>query len=80
MRPRTERKYFSLKLALAAACVSVSALSTFASSAVVIRPEVSRSHREELIKRLRFITGWSSLSFDNNGSLRLGETQTQQRL
>ena len=76
MRLRIERKHFSLKLALAAACVCMSALSTFASSAVVIRPEVSRSHREELIKRLRVITGWSSLTFDNNGSLRLGDTQT----
>lgn len=54
----------------------VSALSTFASSAVVIKPEVSRSHREELIKRLRVITGWNNLNFDDNGSLRLGETQT----
>src|SRR5262245_53897659 len=76
MRPRIERKHFSLKLALASACLCLSALSTFASSAVVIRPEVSRSHREELIKRLRVITGWSNLSFDGNGSLRLGEIQT----
>ena len=76
MRLRIERQHFSLKLALAAACVCMSALSTFASSAVVIRPEVSRSHREELIKRLRVITGWSNLTFDNNGSLRLGDTQT----
>lgn len=76
MRFRIERKHFSLKLALAAACVCGSALSTFASSAVLIKPEVSRSHREELIKRLRIITGWSSLTFDNNGSLRPGETQT----
>ncbi len=76
MRRRIERKHFSLKLALAVACVCVSARSTFASSAVVIKPEVSRSHRDELIKRLRVITGWSNLSFDNNGSLRLGDTQT----
>jgi hypothetical protein len=39
----------------------------------VLRPEVSRSHREELITRLRIITGLSTLNFDNNGSLRLGE-------
>lgn len=76
MRPRIDRKHFSLQLALAAGCVWVSALSTYASSAVVIRPEVSRSHREELIKRLRIITGWNNLSFDDNGSLRLGDTQT----
>lgn len=79
MQPRIERKPFSLKLAhvfLATACVCLSALSTFASdgaSRVVLRPEVSRSHREELITRLRIITGWSSLNFDSYGSLRLGQ-------
>ena len=79
MRPRIERKHYSLKLAhvfLATACVCLSALSTFASdgvSRIVLRPEVSRSHREELITRLRVITGLSTLNFDSNGSLRLGE-------
>ena len=82
MRPRIEGKHFSLKLAhisLAAACMCLSALSTFASdgaSRVVIRPEVSRSHREELITRLRLITGLNNLSFDSSASLRLGDTQT----
>jgi hypothetical protein len=54
----------------------LSAVSTFASdgaSRIVLRPEVSRSHREELITRLRVITGLSTLNFDSNGSLRLGE-------
>jgi hypothetical protein len=54
----------------------LSAVSTFASdgaSRIVLRPEVSRSHREELIARLRVITGLSTLNFDSNGSLRLGE-------
>jgi len=79
MRSTSERKHFGLKLALAAACVCLSALSTFASegaSRVVLRPEVSRAHREELIARLRVITGLNSLSFDNNGALRLGEGKT----
>lgn len=82
MRPRIERKHVSLKFAhvfLAAACVCLSALSTFASDGpgrVVLRSEVSRSHREELITRLRAITGFSSLSFDSNGSLRLGDQTT----
>jgi hypothetical protein len=73
---------FFLKLAhvfLATACVCVRALSTQASdgaSRIVLRPEVSRSHREELITRLRVITGLSTLNFDNNGSLRLGEQAT----
>lgn len=58
------------------ACVCLSALSTYAfdgTSRIVLRPEVSRSHREELTTRLRVITGLSALSFDSNGSLRLGE-------
>jgi len=42
----------------------------------VLRPDVSRSHREELITRLRLITGLKSLSFDNNGSLQLGDQTT----
>ena len=76
MRSRIERKHVSFKLALAVACLCLSALSTLASdsaSRIVLRPEVSRSHREELITRLRVITGISTLNFDNNGSLRLGE-------
>src|ERR1051325_6826090 len=82
MRPRIERKQVSLKLAhvsLAAACVCVSALSTLASggeSRVMLRPEVSRAHREELVVRLRLITGFNNLSFDSNGSLHLGDQQT----
>jgi len=79
MQPIIERKHFALKLAhvfLATACLCLSALSTPASdsaSRIVLRPEVSRSHREELITRLRAITGISTLTFDHNGSLRLGE-------
>lgn len=82
MRPRIERKGFSLKFAhvfLATTCVCLSALSTAASDAtshVVLRPEVSRSHREELTKRLRNITGLSDLNFDSNGVLRLGDQKT----
>ena len=82
MRPRIERKQVSLKLAhvsLAAVCVCVSALSTLASggeSRVMLRPEVSRAHREELVARLRLITGFNNLSFDSNGSLHLGDQKT----
>ena len=77
MRPRTERKRFSRNAAqvlLAVACLSASALSTFAAdsvSRVVLKPEVSKSHREELASCLRAITGLTELKFDANGSLRL---------
>src|SRR5690242_16789313 len=79
MRPRSGRKHFSLKFAhvfLATACVCLSALSTPAAESanrIVLRPEVSRSHREELITRLRVITGLHALNFDSNGVLRLGD-------
>ena len=79
MRSRIETKHFSFNLALASACLCLSALSTFAADApsrVMIKPEVSRSHREELIKRLRVITGWSNLTFDSNGALHLGDIPT----
>ncbi|HEV8431434.1 MAG TPA: hypothetical protein VGQ41_26270 [Pyrinomonadaceae bacterium] len=77
MRPRMERKRFSLNTShvlFAAACLCVSALSTFAAddvSRVMLKPEVSRSHREELAMRLRAITGLPNLKFDADGSLRL---------
>lgn len=54
------------------ACLSASALSTFASdSRVMLKPEISRSHREELVTSLRAITGLTNLKFDATGALRL---------
>jgi hypothetical protein len=56
------------------AFLSATALSTFAAdgpSRVMLKPEVSRSHREELQKSLQAITGLTNLKFDSNGSLRL---------
>ncbi len=42
---------------------------------VLARPELSLSHRNELAEKLRAITGWSDLRFDEEGALRLGQTQ-----
>ena len=55
------------------ACVCLCAASTSASSntRVFIRPDVSRSHRDELVNRLRAITGLTALRFDDDGALRL---------
>lgn len=82
MGPRIQRKCFSQKLALvicAAACVSISAISTLAatSSNVMIRSDVPRSHRERLEARLRHITGLTDLKFDTDGALRLGNRQSE---
>ena len=59
-------------------CLCVSALSTFAAdgaSRVMLREDVSRAHRDELVARLRVITGWTNLDFDTNGALSLGGDQ-----
>ena len=41
----------------------------------MLKPDVSRSHRDELVARLRVITGLPNLRFDNDGSLRLSDDQ-----
>ena len=69
------------KVLLTLACLSANALSAFAAdgaSRVILKPEVSRSHREELATSLRAITGLTNLKFDANGSLRLdGDVSTR---
>jgi len=59
------------KLLLAVAFLNATALSTFAADHVILKPEVSRSHREELATSLRAITGLPNLKFDATGALRL---------
>jgi hypothetical protein len=36
----------------------------------MLKPDVSRAHRDELLARLRVITGFANLRFDTDGSLR----------
>lgn len=43
-------------------------------SRVFIRPKLEISRRNELAEKLRLITGWPGLKFDENGALRLGAT------
>ena len=81
MRHRAERIVSSniTHVSLAIVCLCVSALSTFAAdgaSRVMLRQDVSREHRDELVARLRMITGWTNLDFDTNGALSLGGDQT----
>ena len=79
MRPRNERNSLSLKIAsavFATACLCVTALSAHAAeSRVVLRPDVTRRHREELTARLRVITGLTNLRFESDGSLRFDSNQ-----
>ena len=75
MHPRTYRNYFSLKSLNVCVVLIACAVSVFASTTdnIVVRNNVSKSDREELAQRLRTITGWSNLSFNNDGVLTIGE-------
>ena len=79
MRDRIERTFSNIThVSLAVACLCLSAVSTLAAdgaSRVMLRPDVARSHREELVTRLRVITGLPNLNFDSDGSLRLNGGQ-----
>lgn len=48
-------------------CASTSSAST--SDKLVVRDSVSADQREELANRLRKITGWTNLTFNNDGAL-----------
>jgi hypothetical protein len=75
MHPRTYRKYFSLQSLKVCVVLTACALPILASSGnnIVVRENVSRSDREELARRLRTITGWSNLVFDEEGALKIGD-------
>ena len=76
MYPRTYRNYFSLKALNVCEVLLVLILSSFpifaANDSILIRENVSKPNREELVRRLRTITGWNDLDFDANGVLRIG--------
>lgn len=81
MRPRTSKKSFSLNLlevSLILICVFVSASGAIAANSdrLVVKDNVSKSHREELSKSLRTITGWATLHFDEQGVLQLGSEES----
>jgi hypothetical protein len=51
------------------ACFCLSSLSGFASSHVLLKPDIGRAHRQELITRLRTISGLPKLDFETDGAL-----------
>lgn len=75
MRPRTYRNYFSLQSLKVCVVMIGCAFSISASSSdnVVVRQNVSKSDREELAQRLRTITGWTRLDFNEDGALKIGD-------
>ena len=75
MDPRTYRNLFlrnGLRVCLVL-FVSVFPVLANKSDNVVVRKNVSKSNREELTRRLRTITGWSQLDFDNDGAMTIGD-------
>src|SRR5687767_5452570 len=78
MHPRTHRKYLSLKNLQACEVVLVLILSALpvlaATEKVVVRQNISKQNREELVRRLRTITGWNDLAFNSDGALRWGNS------
>ena len=65
-----------LKLCKVAVILIIAAFPVFGrtTNRVVVRESVSPSQRDELIFRLRAITGWRELDFDDDGALRLSST------
>src|SRR6185369_12787338 len=59
------------------ACFCLSALPAIAASHVLLKPDIRRAHREELIARLRVITGLTNLDFQNDGALRFDANQAR---
>lgn len=59
---------------LPGACLTVAVAKT--PSRVVIRDDVRVAHRNELVNQLRTITGWTKLTFTNDGSLSIDTTDT----
>ena len=79
MHPRTYRNYFSLQNLKVCVVLLVCTSPVFASGTdnIVVRQNVSQSDREELAQRLRTITGWSSLSFNGDGALSIGDSSAR---
>ncbi len=73
MSLKLERNIFHAVIVIG--CFCLSALSTFAASHVLLKPDVSRTHRGELVARLRVITGLGNLDFESDGALRFDVSQ-----
>lgn len=59
---------------LLGSCVAHFAVEARHHSTIICREGIPAASRDALAQRLRVITGWPSLRFDDQGSLRVGET------
>lgn len=64
-----------LCLLLLFACIPATAHIDSAPSKILCRPELADTRRQELAERLREITGWRKLHFDESGVLSFGATR-----
>jgi len=67
------------RLILSAFCVALFFSSPAAANGtgrIVLRDNVSRAHRDQLVTKFRKITGWTRLTFAADGSLSLDSTET----
>lgn len=70
----TTSRAFCLIALLVSAC-ALSARAEQTSFNILCRPELAPSRRHEIADKLRGITGWADLRFDDNGALRLGRAE-----
>ncbi len=71
----TIKKAFWLFALLITFGCSYSSRAAQTSFSIVCRAELASSHRQELASKLRAITGWRDLDFDEHGALILGEIE-----
>lgn len=67
-------KFYGAFVILTASVIPAIADNT-SSGRVTIRKSVSVAYREDLVGRLKMITGWQDLGFDQDGSLRLSPSE-----
>lgn len=73
MKPSTAKRFPSTKIFSLSLLICLCWLPAFANTgSVAIRENVSHNKRNELVRRLRTISGWSTLDFDRDGYLKLG--------
>ncbi len=68
-------KTFGLSALIVLCCCWLPARAAQTSFSIVCRPELASSHRKELASKLRAITGWRDLEFNEDGALILGENE-----
>lgn len=72
IKPRASTYRVVSVIFLCVCCPVVFAQAQSLPSNIICRPELGSVHREHLADKLRQITGWNALDFDEEGNLRIG--------